>query len=448
MVVGLRRWVMKRGVKAVVAVIIFIGGQGCTPATQQSDKVSLSRKSDTAALSSKIKTTTINLGYSEQIANDFTNMTLGWQAGRENPVIAVLADKLAQARQNERAGQISKTELARIEQDVARHLVAEIRRRIRADDRFFDLADVTRHRKTQCLGYTQVFYVTAVSIELAANPINVLELEKRGPLPVGFSHVACLVKLADGKVIMANIVPGGFISEPFAAADTFERMGGYLQLKDKTNSLGIYRKIQILDEKGLAAYAYNNRASAHNTARRFEQAITDCSKAIELSPMLAEAWNNRGVAYRNTGQIERAVGDYIRAVELNPNYPEALNNRGVAYTQLGRFEEAISDYSRAIELNPDLAEGYNNRANAYAKLHKFEQAVSDYDRAIGRNSTLAQAYGNRAVSLAILGKLQGAKKDLLRAVELNPQLLSYAMEMSERFDIHLDLESTPLLAAK
>jgi tetratricopeptide (TPR) repeat protein len=439
---------MKTGVKAAVAVIIFIGGQGCTPATQQSDKVSLSRKSDTAALFSKIETTTRNLGYSEQIASEFTKMVLGWQAGRENPIIAVLADKLAQAKQNERAGRISKTRLARIEQDVAEQLVAEIRRQIQVDDRFFDLADVTRYRKTQCLGYTQVFYVTAASIELAANPINVLELEKRGPLPVGFSHVACIVELADGKVIMANVVPGGFISEPFVAADTFEQAGSYLQLKDKTNSLGIYRKIQILDEDGLAAYAYNNQASLHNTAGRFEQAITDCSKAIELFPMLAEAWNNRGIAYRNTGQIERAIGDYTRAVELNPNYPEALNNRGVAYAQLGRFEEAISDYSRAIELNPDFAEGYNNRANAYAKLHRFEQAVSDYSQAIGRNSTLAKAYGNRAVSLAILGKPQGAKKDLLRAVELNPQLRSYALTMSERFDINLDLEDTPLLAAK
>lgn len=375
-------------------------------------------------------------------------MVFSWQAGRENPLIAALADKLADARQNERAGRISKTELARIEQDISKSLVAEIRWRIQADNRFFDLADVTKHHKTQCLGYTQVFYVTATSIELAAIPINVLELDKSGPLPVGFSHAACVVKLTDGKMIMANIVPGGFISRPFAAADTFEQMGSYLQLKDKTNSLGIYRKIQILNEKGLAAYAYNNRASAHNTAGRFEQAITDCSKAIELYPMLAEAWNNRGVAYRNTGQIERAVGDYTKAVELNPNYPEALNNRGVAYAQLGRFEQAISDYSRAVELNPDFAEGYNNRANTYAKLHKFEQAVFDYDRAIDRNSTLAQAYGNRAVSLAILGKLQGAKKDLLKAVELNPQLRSYAMEMSKRFDITLDLENTPLLAAK
>ncbi len=439
---------MRAAVAAIVAVIIVVWGQGCAPAMHLSGKVSLPSQSDLTALSSKIETTTINLGYSQQLASDFTRMVLGWQANGENPIIAILANELAEAKQSVQAGWISKTRLARIEQDVAEWLVAEIRRQIRVDDRFFDLVDVTRYRKAQCLGYTQVFYVTAVSIELAVNPINVLELEEGGPLPIGFSHVACLVELADGKMIMANVVPGGFISEPFVLADTFERAGIYLQLKDKTNSLGIYRKIQTLDEKGLAAYAYNNRACPHNTTGRFEQAITDCSKAIQLCPALAEAWNNRGIAYRNIGQVERAISDYTRAVEINPNYPEALNNRGVAYDQLGRFEEAISDYSRSIELNPDFAESYNNRANIYAKLRKFEQAVSDYNKAIGRNSALAQAYGNRAVSLAILGKPKGAKRDLLRAVELNPQLRSYAVRISKHFDINLDLEDISLASAK
>jgi tetratricopeptide (TPR) repeat protein len=129
---------------------------------------------------------------------------------------------------------------------------------------------------------------------------------------------------------MANIVPGGFISEPFTVADTFDREGNYLQLKDKSNAPGIYRRIQVLDGGGLAAYVYSNRASVKNLAGRFEQAIADSSRAIQLCPALAEAWNNRGIARRNAGQIEQAISDYTKAIELNPNYPEALNNRGAA----------------------------------------------------------------------------------------------------------------------
>jgi tetratricopeptide (TPR) repeat protein len=288
-------------------------------------------------------------------------MVIGWKDGGGNSIVASLDKKLASTRQD----QISKSGLAGIEEDIARRLVAEVRRQIRVDDRYFELADAVRYRKTQCLGYTQVFYITANAIGLTTRPINVLELDKRGPLPAGFSHVAAIVELANGKAVMANIVPSGFISEPFTMADTFDRGGGfdkltagnYLQLKDKINALGIYRRIQVLDGQGLAAYIYSNRASVDNAAGRFEQAIADSSKAIQLCPILAEAWNNRGIAYRNIGRIEQAISDYTRAIELNCDYAEALNNRGAAFAQSKQFEQAIIDYTRAIELNPAFGPG-------------------------------------------------------------------------------------------
>jgi len=341
---------MKRGIiAALMGVSLVIGGQGCSPPMQQS----ADRQQDLRLLSGKIEAATINLGYPQQTAGEFAGMVIGWKDGSGNSVVASLDRKLTLARQD----QISKSGLAGIEQDIARRLVAEVRRQIRIDDRYFELADVVKYRKAQCLGYTQVFHILARSIGLSVRPINVLELDKKGPLPVGFSHVAAIVELADGKTIMANLVPGGFISGPFTIADTFDRAGNYQRLKDKTNKSGIYREIQILNGLGLAAYVYSNRASVNRSAGRFEQAIADSSKAIQLCPALAEAWNNRGIAYRNSGQIEQAISDYTKAIELNPNYAEALNNRGAAYAKSGRTEQAIADYTRAIELNPAFGPG-------------------------------------------------------------------------------------------
>jgi tetratricopeptide (TPR) repeat protein len=371
-------------------------------------------------------------------------MVLGWKDGGGNSIVAALDRKLALARQD----QISKSELANIEGDIARRLIAEVRRKIRVDDRYFELADVVRYRKAQCLGYTQVFHILARSIGLSVRPINVLELDNSGPLPAGFSHVAAIVELADGKTIMANIVPNGFISRPFAAADTFEQVGSFVQLKDKSNPLGIYRKIQILDGTGLAAYVCSNLASVNSAAGRFEQAIADCSRAIQLYPALAEAWNNRGIARRNSGQIEQAISDYTKAIELNPNFAETLNNRGAAYVKSDRFEQAIADYSRAIELNPAFAEAYSNRGNAYASSGQLTKAIADYDRAIERNPTFAQAYGNRAMNYALLGKSEQAKKDLAAATRLSPSLASYAKRVSERFNLGFSVDNTVASAAR
>jgi tetratricopeptide (TPR) repeat protein len=442
---------MKRG----LTLVLFVGlcvfwGQGCTPPNERRINPSL-QKADSEecvkAISDGINATAGELGYSQRIADEFAGMVLGWKAGAREPAIGVLAGRIAEAKQSERAGRISKTRLAEIERDIAGRLVGLIRRHIKVDDRFFDLADVVKYRKAQCLGYAQVFYITARSIGLEAGAINVLELEKEGTLPVGFSHVACMVYLADGKTTMINVVPGGFISGPFATADTFEPVGSNLQLKDKSNPLGIYRRIAILDGRGLSAYVYSNGAVEHNEGKRFEEAIEAGNRAIQLFPALAEAWNNRGIAYRNTGQVEQAISDYTQALELNPFYQEAWNNRGVAYAQMRRSEESIADYSRAIELNPAFAEAYSNRGNAYAAMRQTARAIADYDRAIEHNPALSQAYGNRALNYAILGKSEQAKKDLAAATRINPELAGFARRISQRFELGLNPDNVTTLAA-
>jgi tetratricopeptide (TPR) repeat protein len=439
-IIRLRRWVMKRrAITTLVVAFCVFWGHGCSPSLRESDKSNACHQAALTSLSNKIETTVINLGYTQQTAGEFAEMVLGWTNGSKNPLIAALDRQLADAKQCRKEGRISLSWLAKIERDIAERLVAEIRWRIQTDEQLFDLTDVVRHHKTQCLGYTQVFHITANTIGLTIRPINVLELDKRGSLPAGVGHAACMVDLSDGRTITANVVPNGFISRSFVLMDAYEKAGNYLRLKDKTNYMGIFRKIQILDEAGLAAYVHSNRASEHNIAGRFEQAITDSTRAIQLYPTLAEAWNNRGIARRNTGQIEQAISDYTRALELNPDYPEAYNNRGAAYTQLKQTGRSIADYSKAIELNPVFAEAYNNRGNAYASNRQLTQAITDYSRAIKHNPNLSQAYGNRAVNYALLGKLEQAKKDLVTATRLSPSLAGYAMRISERFDLGLNM---------
>jgi tetratricopeptide (TPR) repeat protein len=375
-------------------------------------------------------------------------MVLGWRNGSNNSFIADANRELAEARQNRQQGRISESRLVRIERDIAERLVGEIHWRIQSDDRFFDLADVVRLHKAQCLGFTQVFYVTGSAIGLTVRPINVLELDKKGPSPAGVGHTACLVDLADGNTITANVVPNGFMSRSFVLTDTYEKAGNYLELKNRINPLGIYRKIQILDGEGLAANVSSNRAGEHNTAGRYEQALAESSRAIQLYPALAEAWNNRGIAHRNTGKIEEAINDYTRALELNPNYQEALSNRGMAYAQLKQTDSSIADYSRAITLNPSFAEAYNNRGNAYASSGQFAQAITDYSRAIEHNPKLSQAYGNRAMNYAVLGRQREAQKDLITAARLNPALKDYVKKVSDHYNLGVGAEGTAVLAAR
>jgi len=52
------------------------------------------------------------------------------------------------------------------------------------------------------------------------------------------------------------------------------------------------------------------------------------------------------------GRYEEALADFNRAIELDPGDPEHIAGRGQTYQAMGRYDEAQADFSRAVELDP------------------------------------------------------------------------------------------------
>jgi tetratricopeptide (TPR) repeat protein len=61
---------------------------------------------------------------------------------------------------------------------------------------------------------------------------------------------------------------------------------------------------------------YNNRGISYHYTRRYDGALQDFSKAIELDRDYANAYYNRGNLYRSMGNKELAVADYQKACDL------------------------------------------------------------------------------------------------------------------------------------
>ena len=95
-----------------------------------------------------------------------------------------------------------------------------------------------------------------------------------------------------------------------------------------------------------------------NNQDRYEEAIQEFNKAIELDPNLAEAYSNRGDAYLNLGQLALAIQDYTEAIRLDTQYVEAYNNRAWSYKLQGKKTEALADFRKFISLtnNPQWIE--------------------------------------------------------------------------------------------
>ena len=157
---------------------------------------------------------------------------------------------------------------------------------------------------------------------------------------------------------------------------------------------------------------------------KYERALADFSKAIELDATRAAAYSNRCLVYIQLGNYEKASEDCTIALKFNPNNAEASLNRGMAYFRLGNYPAAISEYNRAIEQQPDDLRAYYNRGLVRFEIRDFQGALNDYNQAIsksdgGSDSRLVEVYNDRGLAELMLGSVEDAIADFSLAIHLD-----------------------------
>jgi len=110
-----------------------------------------------------------------------------------------------------------------------------------------------------------------------------------------------------------------------------------------------------LDENHILAY--NNRANMYLKQKRFQEAVNDCTKAIDITEKLneeesIEPYYNRGLALMNLGELDKALADYDKMIEIDPKNAEGYVRRGFLYVESGKTQEAIRDYEMFLRLDP------------------------------------------------------------------------------------------------
>jgi serine/threonine-protein kinase len=87
--------------------------------------------------------------------------------------------------------------------------------------------------------------------------------------------------------------------------------------------------------------------------KRNDEAIQDCSYAIELKPDFGLAFSCRGAARSGNKQFEQAVHDFSKAISLLPGHQISWCGRGIARCFLANFSDAQDDLQKAISLAPE-----------------------------------------------------------------------------------------------
>ena len=202
-----------------------------------------------------------------------------------------------------------------------------------------------------------------------------------------------------------------------------------LENKTEVNSyLNKLEQLALNDDLG-----FDIKARAYYGLKKYEEAIIDWSKAIELNSNDADLYNNRGWCKFELKKFEEALTDFDKADELDPNYANSYNGRGWCKLELKKFEEALTNFDKAIELNSNdaiyyegsgvcrslLANSYNGRGWCKYCLDKYEDAIIDLDKSIELDPNFANAYNGRGWCKYYLDRYENAILDFNKAIELN-----------------------------
>ncbi|MGQ9819838.1 MAG: tetratricopeptide repeat protein [Candidatus Kapaibacteriales bacterium] len=127
-------------------------------------------------------------------------------------------------------------------------------------------------------------------------------------------------------------------------------------------------------------HPYLGRGLAYQEKGKFNEALNDFTKCIELDSTYLFAYYNRGNVYLDLKRYDLALQDFTKAVQINSKYTNALVNRGITLMELSRFDEALNDFSLALSSDSNQVDALYYRGFCYLKLLKLDSALHDFER--------------------------------------------------------------------
>jgi len=124
------------------------------------------------------------------------------------------------------------------------------------------------------------------------------------------------------------------------------------------------------------------------THERYDEAITEFNKAIELDPNMASAYDNLGNTYFFKSDFNNAILNLSKAIELMPGNSPTYLIRARAYFKIGDFDKSWADVIKARELGAtdnaliEALKKYSGKdeSNQPSPEHVLEEAKNSADR--------------------------------------------------------------------
>ncbi len=175
------------------------------------------------------------------------------------------------------------------------------------------------------------------------------------------------------------------------------------------------------------AQDYYFRSSAWFEKGRFDEALADIQRSLQLDPLNSGALHHQGNVLFALGRMDEARDSYERALKIVPGDSGVWNNLGAALESLGNLEGALSAFVQAAQGRLPSRNAFLGKAFVQMRLGRLREADATLEQ-LGQSERTASAEALAARS--ILAQLQGdaAAAAALReqATRLDPDIMEWA----------------------
>ena len=188
---------------------------------------------------------------------------------------------------------------------------------------------------------------------------------------------------------------------------------------------------------GARGWFYLNR-------RRFDEAIREIKRALELDPLmpLYYAWSV-GLHW-SVGRLDEALQEFAKALEIDPNNGLAYFHAGVAYMLKGLLDEAMDTFEKGKKLAvfPGWAEVgigsiYLKKEDRGKAMQIFEEMIENKNKVKNLSSVciawLAGELGKLDLAFEFLDKAYEERDALMIFIHIYAEIFSPAISADARF---------------
>lgn len=163
----------------------------------------------------------------------------------------------------------------------------------------------------------------------------------------------------------------------------------YSTFLNKGTSLAVFRKFDLaltdlnkaLEIKDDDIHLLNNIATIYGNMEDYSNSIRMYNKLIAKDSLFEGAHVNLGLLYAEIDSLIKAEYHLTRAIDLIGDEPYLLNNYGFLKYKQGQYDNALNYISKSISLDSKNSYAYRNRALVYIELGLIEESCEELKQA-------------------------------------------------------------------